>query len=424
MKTKSSIRIIAGLLWALTPPGASSQWLPTNVPSGHLILCFAVQDSVLYAGDYGDVTFTTDSSYPGGVFRSTNGGWNWTRVNNGLSLDGIHFPTVEAIIVSGKYVIAGTSKSGAFRSSDRGDTWIQADSGLPSTSSNVLRFLTAGQYLFAGVYSKGVYRSSDDGASWSFTNAGISDTSIHALAAGDSAIVVATVNGPMFRSTNNGNSWTLCPHYLPYTTVMVASGSNLFAGTWYGGVYQSSDNGTTWNSKNSGIVELNIEQLAVSSNWLFACTTANGYIYASSNMGGTWSDVTDSLRSFGTKSVFAWDTTLFAGGNGIYRRRLSDLTTGIRAITGVATLAPTLMQNYPNPFNPATIIRYYLPRRQNIQLSIVDILGRTVDILVDGPESSGEHEVRFDGHNLSSGIYFYRLMSGGSIETRRLGLIR
>jgi hypothetical protein len=64
-----------------------------------------------------------------------------------------------------------------------------------------------------------------------------------------------------------------------------------------------------------------------------------------------------------------------------------------------------MSQNYPNPFNPTTTLQYSLPERSQVQLRIIDLLGRPVSTPVDGLVEAGVHTLRFDGTNLSSGQY-------------------
>ncbi len=83
-----------------------------------------------------------------------------------------------------------------------------------------------------------------------------------------------------------------------------------------------------------------------------------------------------------------------------------------------------LEQNYPNPFNPSTTIRYALPAQAQVTLTVFDALGRSVAELVNGEQVAGEHQVRFDGSRLSSGVYYYRLQAGSWSATRKLLLVK
>jgi ribosomal protein S12 len=70
----------------------------------------------------------------------------------------------------------------------------------------------------------------------------------------------------------------------------------------------------------------------------------------------------------------------------------------------------SLLQNYPNPFNPSTTIRYGLPQRSHVTLTVYNSLGQQVVQLVNGELASGYHEAKFDASELSSGVYFYRMV--------------
>jgi hypothetical protein len=88
-----------------------------------------------------------------------------------------------------------------------------------------------------------------------------------------------------------------------------------------------------------------------------------------------------------------------------------------------------LYQNYPNPFNPATKIRFSLPLPSKggvhtVSLSIFDVLGKEVRTLINGSLPAGEHEIGFDGTDLPSGVYFYRLNTGEFAETRKMILLK
>ena len=123
-------------------------------------------------------------------------------------------------------------------------------------------------------------------------------------------------------------------------------------------------------------------------------------------------------------AIIAFWTTL----GGIFAQH-----TGRAGKVGVTTNLPAqapivpnfeLYQNYPNPFNPTTTIRYELPSSSMVRLSVYDILGREVSILVDERKNAGSYEVKFDGSNLSSGVYFYQLQAGTFVQSRKLLLLR
>jgi subtilisin-like proprotein convertase family protein len=83
-----------------------------------------------------------------------------------------------------------------------------------------------------------------------------------------------------------------------------------------------------------------------------------------------------------------------------------------------------LDQNFPNPFNPSTTIRYELPRTAYVTLSVFDMLGREVSVLVNDGMDAGHHEVQFDASRLSTGVYFYRLRAENFVSTKKMLILR
>jgi M6 family metalloprotease-like protein len=106
-----------------------------------------------------------------------------------------------------------------------------------------------------------------------------------------------------------------------------------------------------------------------------------------------------------------------------------EIPVAFGVVTGVKAMAEVpkqfgLDQNYPNPFNPSTSIKYELPKSTELKLSVFDLLGREVSVLVNERRDAGVHEVKFDASNLASGVYFYRLQAGDFVQTRKLLLLR
>lgn len=84
----------------------------------------------------------------------------------------------------------------------------------------------------------------------------------------------------------------------------------------------------------------------------------------------------------------------------------------------------SLSQNYPNPFNPTTVLRYTLPRNEEVELRVYDILGREIAQLVKGFQQAGPHDVTFDGTHYPSGVYFYRLTAAGKLQAKKMLLAK
>lgn len=91
----------------------------------------------------------------------------------------------------------------------------------------------------------------------------------------------------------------------------------------------------------------------------------------------------------------------------------------ISDLTGLPTEC-ALGQNYPNPFNPSTTIRYGLANRSHVGLTVFNTLGQQVALVQSGEQEAGYHEVKFDGSELSSGLYFYRMQVGTFTEVKTL----
>lgn len=83
-----------------------------------------------------------------------------------------------------------------------------------------------------------------------------------------------------------------------------------------------------------------------------------------------------------------------------------------------------LLQNYPNPFNPSTTIEYELSEPATVRLTVSDVMGRELAVLVDEHQATGRHTARFSGHQLSSGVYVYRLDVQGRTIMRKMALIK
>ncbi|MBN1466339.1 T9SS type A sorting domain-containing protein [candidate division KSB1 bacterium] len=106
---------------------------------------------------------------------------------------------------------------------------------------------------------------------------------------------------------------------------------------------------------------------------------------------------------------------------------LAKIPPGLSAVSNKEANVPEtvhLAQNYPNPFNPITTIDYTLTSADQVRLSVYDLTGEEVAVLVDGIQSAGDHQVRFSGVNLTSGLYFCKLQTADQAITRKMTLVR
>ena len=97
---------------------------------------------------------------------------------------------------------------------------------------------------------------------------------------------------------------------------------------------------------------------------------------------------------------------------------------GIKPISNEIPNGFSLSQNYPNPFNPSTNIGFRIAHFGLVKITIFDVLGREVSNLVDEQLKPGTYEVNFDGTNLPSGVYFYKIEAGNYSETRKMILVK
>ena len=100
------------------------------------------------------------------------------------------------------------------------------------------------------------------------------------------------------------------------------------------------------------------------------------------------------------------------------------ILSNVSQISGILPIEFKLSQNYPNPFNPATNIKFSIPKNSNVILKVFDMLGKEISTLVNEKLNAGEYERSFDGSNLPSGVYFYKLTSGEFTETKKMLMIK
>jgi hypothetical protein len=345
--------------------GDGTGWTLTSFNVTQNVAAIVSEQSYILAG--------TSSGH--GVYKSINDGntWTTTSLNNRSVRSLVILPEAPAIC------FAGTISNGVYKSVNSGQNWVQTT----LNNRDVLSLLSANGDLFAGTgNSQGIYYSENDGTSWSQTS--LNNRNIYALTVCGTSIIAGTESG-VFVSTNGGSGWT--QRMTQYVLALAVKGDSVFAGTNISGVYLSTNRGTNWVSYNDGMS---------SSIGISAVCKSGGFIIAGGNG---------------------------SGGNGTYRRQL----TGVVGVTPVQQEIPVdfvLTQNYPNPFNPTTNIMLSIPKSSLVKITVHDISGKEIDVLINQQLSAGTHKAGWDASKYTSGIYFYTLTSGSYNETKRMILIK
>jgi len=421
-----------------------SNWIKTVIGPGYSdIKDLLSYSSILFAAS----TFGTES----GLHTTTNNGQNWYG-------SGFESYFANCLVADNNNIFVGTDTRGIYSSTDYGNTWYPANGDMKN--KNILSMIKHNAYIFAGTRDSGVYRTSNSGQNWVKANSGLNNYSINSLFSNDTVLYSSTSSG-IYKSTNSGQNWYLSGmENIPVNTfgnynnyyfagtnngIFVSSNNGVnwvsyitsdtinyfyyfsnkvLAGTNHG-IKMSSNNGTNWlnigpdnNQKISTITKM-IDTLLVSSN--------NG-VYATTNMGNSWRYLGPQYSPYHYTNKMGclcyFNNSIFAGSVNCVWRKNADMTSGITTISTKIPDCYTLHQNYPNPFNPSTKIKFDITKTTNTKLTIFDITGREVKVLVNETLQPGTYETNWNADNLSSGIYFYKLTTQDFSETKKMLLLK
>jgi hypothetical protein len=221
--------------------------------------------------------------------------------------------------------------------------------------------------------------------------------------------------------------------FLPFSPLRAVAFANKDVGIMAGGisgnalVARTSDGGKHWTSQVFfGCSFREACFLNGTTAWIGGASNVSPFIATSTDGGSTWVKKDGGLSASGVES-FAMLNPM--KGWAVSRRTVyKTLNGGITEVDGsTQNGSPSLFrleQNYPNPFNPHSDIRYLISEIRNVRLSVYDVLGREVVVLVNEAKQPGVYTVRFDASGLSSGVYLYTMQAGSYTETKRLLLVR
>lgn len=366
-----------------------------------------------YTAIYGrSATLAYTASNNGKIFKTTNGGANWTKQfthAGGTFIDGIYFWTDSVGIAYGDPVASsGFTQFIMLRTTDGGTTWNDITAAVPVISSQysyTQSFDAVGTHLWFPTIADNdttvaryIIHSRDRGLTWEKLNIPTNFGNFNLSFSDSSNGIIANSYNKTARTSDGGKTWSV-----KYNGVGIA-GLKVFKGTsnvWVQGYYDkqvgnypifySTDYGTTWGKqpRNSPVSIIGFS--ASSPNVVWAC----GFNYL------------------------------------ILRNATANIVTSALSQKNEMNFPETfeLNQNYPNPFNPTTTIKYHVGTSGSTKLVVYDQLGRNVRTLVDDVQTTGWHLVVWDGANenrtpVSTGTYFYRIESNGQIGSKKMLLLK
>jgi len=258
----------------------------------------------------------------GNLFKSIDGGMNWSFIKAGIVHSLAINPQNSAIYI-------GTTSGNVFASADGGELWQLLDSGLNAGNITTQAFVIDRQdpsTFYVGTMGSGVFKCTNMGTHCSPRNYGMTNLNIRTIAinpATHSILYAGTSGSGIFKTTNGGISWNPINNgltNLDITTIAIdpTAPAVIYAGTWGGGVFKSLDAGASWTPINNGLINLNIYTLAfdpITSTTLYVATSGGG-VLKSVNGGASWEPINNGLTDYIVYTLVIdplTPTTLYAG---------------------------------------------------------------------------------------------------------------
>ncbi|OGO16903.1 MAG: hypothetical protein A2Z14_01930 [Chloroflexi bacterium RBG_16_48_8] len=227
-------------------------WFPVNNGitdlSTRKLVIDPVHPSTVYVGTW----------HGGGVYKTEDWGNSWTQVSTGLNGAKIHFLAIDPAQTQTLY--AATYYNGIFKSSNGGENWSQFGLNEDFTYAVVVD-RSAPSTVFAGTAGDGLFKSINNASSWSRSNSGLKGTKVTSLIADPNHLGIlysSVYGGGVYKSNDLGRTWDMINEGLAdkWIHVLAMSPDNplvLYAGTDASGIYKSVDGGMSWNSSNVGL---------------------------------------------------------------------------------------------------------------------------------------------------------------------------
>ncbi len=383
----------------------------------------------------------TDSN----IFKSTDFGLNWVKIfTNSQPFSSTRpFKLVARKISNQTILIARYWKSSNFitqKSVDGGTTWSQLAKKFRSISiNNIGDLFCVGPQTYDSLSHPFIYHSTDFGDSWSPIYVGVPDT-----IKGDIEIdnynhiyLTSTMFYPGFpdpiyfyfkhylsKSGSTTSSWnTIFERTSGFSMgeLIMVDSINLILNIDYEKLFQIYDN---------TIIQYNalhpINGGIISNNRLAFISSESFGISQSTDNGQTWFYENSGLPSNSSFSLVRDDAGYIYTGtiHGIFKSNYPVVNPNAIEETFYFPTSWILSDCYPNPFNPNTTIEYQVPNTTKVKLNVFNLVGEEIAVLVNEEQPQGKYKIDFNGANLSSGVYFYKIQAEGFSSTKKFILLK
>jgi len=369
------------------------------------------------------------SNDTGYILRTTNGGDSW----NIQFFDVNNINVIQFLDENIGYAGGGFGQVIFLKTTDGGINWnITNPLGFVANVSDMY-FINkdTGWISSTDALDGGLFKTTNGGINWTQQlNSSFTSNKIHFINSDTGWMGSADANGKLYRTTNGGSNWQLLyTSNMSVTTLFFLNELNgwMRGGTTNGLLY-TTNGGFSWNNCQGENAPYDVKFVTDSIGFAgggnqplrIAKSTDGGKTWGFQNAQAT-PDISVATIKGDTNNVWAGKQILIHttdGGGPI-------IFTGIQQI---GTEIPTdfqLYQNYPNPFNPSTSIKFKVKSLKNIKLSVFDMAGKEMAVLVNEKLTPGEYEYLFEAGNLPSGVYFYSLsVEGVRVDTKKMVLLK
>jgi photosystem II stability/assembly factor-like uncharacterized protein len=367
----------------------------------------------------------------GKVLRSINGGTNWVQTaspNATLDLYNIWGVDANTAFVTG----SGTTAY-VYKTINGGANWTLVFSQVGGFMDAIVKVGSANTYAIFGDPVGGrwsIFVTENDGSTWDSTGLYIpqagSETgynnSVFIMQNGNhDYIYFGTTNSRIYKGID-GQNWVAQPTVqTDILTISFYDSLGGFAGGTTGGMF-TSNGGVNWGNYGPVIGSGSINGMAYTHEGMYYTRGSSvyfsptGYVFtAATTQTGTYNHLT-SPRTISSNNIWA------IRNNGGISKFTSSV--GINPISTEVPSKYSLSQNYPNPFNPTTKIKFAITKLSEVKIVVFDAMGREVQTLVNEKLQAGTYETTFDGSQLTSGVYFYKISSGDFSETKKMLMVK